>query len=185
MSFVGCDYTMAGRITAGLLNLLRPEKGNLLVFSPSFQMLGHIMRAQGLKSQLEKDYPHIRLQEVYEMTGDDIKDYQITMDALARFPDTDLFVCPGAYSRGNLQAIRELGYLGKCRILCYDYSKEIGIEIEKRNITATITQCPQEQGYTAVKILFEYLTANKEPKDKNHYIRTRIIMRENLEEGEG
>ena len=37
------------------------------------------------------------------MTGDDIKGCQITMGALARFPDTGLFVCPGAYSRGNQQ----------------------------------------------------------------------------------
>ena len=39
---------------------------------------------------------------------------------------------------------------------------------------------PQEQGYTAVKILFEYLTANKEPRFKNHYIRSRIIVRESI-----
>lgn len=182
LSFVGCNYTRVGQITAGLLNMLQPVSGKLLLFSPSFQMMGHIMRAEGLKTQLEKEYPHIQLQQTYEMTGDDIRDYQITAAALAAYPDTNLFVCTGAYSHGNLQAIAESGYYQKARIICYDYSKEIGDEIKNRNITASITQCPQEQGYYAVKILFDYLTANQLPRFKDHYILTRIIMKENLEE---
>lgn len=182
LSFVGCNYDMAGRITAGLLNMIAPPRHRLLLFSPSFQMLGHIVRAKSLKEQLETEYPGIRLQHIYEMTGNDIKDYQITMDALAEYPETDLMVCPGAYSKGNLQAIEELGFFGKAKIICYDYSAAIGVEIDRRNITAAITQCPQEQGYYAVKILFEYLTTSKLPKQKNHYIQTRIIFRDNLPE---
>lgn len=182
LSFVGCNYTLVGRITAGLLNMLQPASGKLILFSPSFQMLGHVMRAEGLKEQLKAEYPQIELQGVYEMTGDDIKDYQITAEALAAYPDTDLFVCTGANSHGNLQAICEAGYYKKAHIICYDYSQEIGDEIKNRNITASITQCPQEQGYSAVRILFEYLTANQTPKFKNHYILTRVIMKENLQE---
>lgn len=180
LSFVGCNYKLVGEITAGFLHLLHPTGGKLLLFSPSFQMYGHTMRAQGLKHHLKKEYPHIQLQEIYEIAGDDIQNYQITKEALARFPDTDLFICPGAYSRGNLKAIQEHGYYRKAQIICYDYSDEIGVEIQNGNISATITQCPQEQGYTAVKILFEYLTANKQPRFKNHYIRSRIIVKESI-----
>lgn len=182
LSYVGCDYTMSGRITAGILNILRPEGGELLVFSPSFQMHGHVLRAEGLKSELVNSYPKIYPNTVYELTGSDIKDYQITSEILKAHPGTKLIVCPGAYSFGNLQAICEQGYLQKAKLICYDYSDTIGTMIQNREITATITQCPQEQGYTAVKILFEYLSANKEPHFKNHYIRTRIILKENLSE---
>lgn len=180
LSFVGCNYKLVGEITAGLLNLLHPREGKLLLFSPSFQMYGHTLRAEGLKNHLEKEYPHIKLQEVYEMPGDDIQNYQITKEALSRFPDTDLFVCPGAYNYGNLKAIQECGYFQKAQIICYDYSEEISEEFQNHNISATITQCPQEQGYTAVKILFEYLAANKLPRFKNHYIRSRIILKESI-----
>lgn len=180
LSFVGCNYKLVGEITAGLLGLLHPGEGKLLLFSPSFQMFGHTLRADGLKKHLLREYPHIVLQETYEIAGDDIQNYRITKDALARFPDTDLFVCPGAYSYGNLKAIQECGYYGKSQIICYDYSDEISLEIQKHNISATITQCPQEQGYTAVKILFEYLAANKPPRFKEHYIRSRIILKESI-----
>lgn len=107
---MGCNYTLCGEITAGLLNLACPGEGDLLLFSPSFQMLGHIYRMNGLKDTLEQSYPHIRLNDIIELTGNDIKDYQLTINALKKFPMTNLFVCPGAYSCGNLQAIQELGY---------------------------------------------------------------------------
>lgn len=184
LSFVGCDYRLAGKITAGLLNLLRPQGGDLLLFSPSFQMFGHTLRLQGLEAQLTAEYPHIHLQQVYELTGDDIQDYQLTCQALETYPDTTLFVCPGAYSHGNLQAITDRGYLKRSGIVCYDYSEKIDALIRSRDIQAALTQCPQEQGYLAIKTLFDYLSADKTPTFRNHYVRMRILLKENLSEVE-
>lgn len=182
LSFVGCDYRLAGKITAGLLNMLQPRDGRLLLFSPSFQMYGHTLRAQGLQSQLETEYPDIRLQKILELTGDDIRDYQITRVALEMYPDTNLFVCPGASCHGNLQAITDMGFLGRAKVICYDYSEQIDAMIRNRQIQASITQCPQEQGYLAVRTLFDYLSAGKEPAFHNHYVRMRILLKENLSE---
>ncbi len=182
LSFVGCNYNLSGTITAGLLNLVCPDSGRLLLFSPSFQMLGHIHRMNGLKSALEQEYPQIRLQEVIELTGNDIKDYQLTRKSLDTFPDTNLIVCPGGYSCGNLQAIQEMGYFQNSRIICYDSSAEIEKELLNRNITAAIIQQPQLQGYTAVRTLFEYLSSGKLPSSRDQFIQTQIILKENLSE---
>lgn len=182
LSFIGCNYTLSGKIAAGLLNLISPADGKLLCFSPSFQMYGHILRSRGLQNQLESCYPQIVLQETFELTGAEIHDYQITQEALKKYPDTNLFVCPGAYIKSNIQAIKDMGYFQKSKIICYDFSPTIGNEILQRNITATITQQPQLQGYTAVKTLFEYLISGKENILKNHYIKTRILLKEHLEE---
>lgn len=180
LSFVGCDYRLSGKITAGLLHMIQPEGGKLLMFSPSLQMHGHVLRAQGLRDQLAQEYPQICLQTVLELTGNDIEDYQITQKALADYPDTDLFVCPGGSSYGNWQAIMDCGYLDRAKIICYDYSEWIGAMIQKRQIHAAITQCPQEQGYLAVKTLFDYLSAEKMPPFRDNYVRTRILLKENL-----
>lgn len=183
LGFVGCDYTLSGKITAGLINLISmPNNNNLLLFSPSFHMHGHVLRVNGLKQQLATAYPHISLNKVIELTGNDISDYQITQQVLSQFPETNLFICPGAYSLGNLQAIEDSGYNKKSKIICYDYSKKLENNILNGSITATIVQQPQLQGYTAVKVLFEYLTANKLPENKDNYIKTQIILRENLTE---
>ena len=182
LSFVGCDYRLAGKVTAGLLNLLQPQSGRVLLFSPSFQMFGHTLRLQGLKSQLEAEYPHIRLVEVYELTGDAIQDYQLSCQALDAHPDINLIVCPGAYSYGNLKAISDRGYLKRAGIVCYDYSEKIDPMIRSRDIQAALTQCPQEQGYQAIRTLFDYLSADKAPAFRDNYVRMRILLKENLSE---
>lgn len=184
LSFIGCDYRLAGQVTAGLLNMLQPVGGSVLLFSPSFQMYGHTLRAQGLQTQLETEYPHIQLQDVYELSGDDIRDYRLTQEALEKYPDTNLIVCPGAYSYGNLQAIADTGYLTCAKTVCYDYSEKIDAMIRSRQIYAALTQCPQEQGYFAVKTLFNYLCADKKPQFRNNYIQMRILLKENLSETE-
>lgn len=182
LSYIGCNYRLSGQIAAGLLNMVSPKGGKLLLFFPSFQMYGHTLRAKGLCSQLEQEYPHILLQETCELTGDDIRDYQLTRGTLDQFPDTNLIVCPGAFSRGNLQALIESGYMSRAKILCYDYSSRIEAMIRSGEIFAALTQCPQEQGYTAVKTIFNHLCMDKKPPFRNNYIRTRILLRENLSE---
>ncbi len=182
LSFVGCDYYLAGKITAGLLNLLQPQSGKVMLFSPSFQMFGHTLRLRGLRSQLEEEYPHIQLTEIYELTGDDIQDYQLSCQALDMHPDTNLFVCPGAYSYGNLKAIADKGYLKRAGIVCYDYSEKISSLTQNRDIQVALTQCPQEQGYLAIRILFDYLSASKKPAFRDNYVHMRILLKENISE---
>lgn len=182
LSYIGCNYRLSGQIAAGLLNMVSPGGGRLLLFCPSFQMYGHTLRAGGLRSQLEENYPRIRLQKTFQLSGDDIRDYALTREALAQYPETDLIVCPGAFSHGNLQAIVDSGCMSRAKTLCYDYSGRIDTMIRSGEIFAALTQCPQEQGYTAVKTIFNYLCMDKKPPFRNNYIRTRILLRENLSE---
>ena len=153
-----------------------------MLFSPSFQMFGHTLRLRGLRSQLEEEYPHIQLTEIYELTGDDIQDYQLSCQALDMHPDTNLFVCPGAYSYGNLKAIADKGYLKRAGIVCYDYSEKISSLTQNRDIQVALTQCPQEQGYLAIRILFDYLSASKKPAFRDNYVHMRILLKENISE---
>lgn len=182
LSYIGCDYRLAGQITAGLLNMVQPSGGKLLLFSPSFQMYGHTLRAEGLRTQLLQAYPQIQLLDTVELSGEDIRDYQLTTAALQQHPDTNMIVCPGAFSCGNLQAIADCGKLSHCKTLCYDYSSRIDAMIRSGDVFAALTQCPQEQGYTAVKTVFNYLCMDKKPPFRNNYIRTRIVLRENISE---
>jgi len=78
--------------------------------------------------------------------------------------------------------IADCGKLSHCKTLCYDYSSRIDAMIRSGDIFAALTQCPQEQGYTAVKTVFNYLCMDKKPPFRNNYIRTRIVLRENISE---
>ncbi len=181
MSFIGCNYTLAGEIAGGLLHLIHPGAGNLLLFSPSFQMYGHIMRAEGLKRHLAAHYPDISLVDTIELTGQDIPDYRLTEEALRSHPDIQLIVCPGASGHGNLEAIKDYSYSHQTKILCYDSSNEVIRLIREGVVTAAIVQCPRLQGQMAVATLFDHLTGKHDaPPPHNHYIPTKIYFLENL-----
>ena len=182
MSYVGCNYTSAGRITAGLINIITGSIGKLLVFSPSFQMLGHQYRVKELQNQLMQYYKGIQLYKVIEMPDDDIFSYNETKSAFAQFPDTDVLLCPGATSiKGTIQALKDIGLYQKVKMVVYDYSGTVRKGLEDCGILAAITQNPQQQGYRAIRILFEYLASNTIPPDCN-YIQTQIILRESINE---
>ena len=182
LSYVGCNYASAGRITAGIINIIAGGAGKLLVFSPSFQMLGHQHRIEALRDRLEKYYGGITVQKVIEMPDDDIYSYNETKNAFAQFPDTDILICPGATStRGMLQALNDLSLYQKVKVVVYDYSEEVRKGLEEGGILVAITQNPQHQGYRAIRILFEYLTADTIPSYHN-YVQTQIILRESVNE---
>ncbi len=183
LSFVGCDYTRSGQITAGLLNMIHPSEGKLLYFSPSLQMLGHVMRAESLRQHLHTFYPHIELCQTCELTGSDIKDYKITLRALESNPDVSLIVCPDVGSGGHIEAIAEFQFTSSPKIISYDYSESIERYIKNKLITATLVQNPQSQGYLAVKTATNQLmdplnfTVNK-----YQYLPIKLFFLENLED---
>ena len=182
LSFIGCNYTQSGEIAAGLLNMIHPSAGKLLYLSPSFQMLGHTLRLNGLKDQLQKFYSQIELCSVCELTGDDNTDYQITCDALSREPNVDLVVCPGAAGHGHMEALKEFSASQKIHVISYDYSKITDEYIRNRLITATLIQYPRQQGYLAVKTAVNRLL---DPRNfaakKFQYLPTGIFFLENLD----
>ena len=182
LGYVGCNYVSAGKITAGLINIITGGTGKLLVFSPSFQMLGHQYRIQALENRLKKHYGGIILQKVIEMPDDDIYCYNETKNAFMQYSDTDILISPGATSiRGTLQALKALDIYQKVKVVVYDYSDLVQTGLKEGGILAAITQNPQQQGYRAIKILFEYLTADTVPPDFN-YVQTQIILRESIAE---
>jgi LacI family transcriptional regulator len=182
LSYVGCDYTSAGEITAGLINLITGGTGKLLIFSPTFRMLGNQQRTMALEAHLKKCYGDIKIQKIIEMSGDDIYSYNETKNAFAQYPDTDTLICPGAVSgRGTVQALKDMGLYKKIKVIVYDYSDAVREGLEAKGILVAITQNPQQQGYRAIKILFEYIALDSVPSACN-YVQTQIVLRESIQE---
>ncbi len=182
ISYIGCNYTSVGNITGGLINIIARPEDKLLVFSPSFHMLGHQQRADSLKNNLFRNNSGI-LQGIYEFSDNDIEDYKLTKELFRQFPDTTLLVCPSAFSgNGIFHALKEIGYYSKLKIIVYDLSEQAKEGFSDRSIIASITQSPNDQGYRIIKTIFEYLIDPTVEINKFNYVKTQIIIRESLYE---
>lgn len=183
IAYVGCNYDLAGEIAASILNIISNGNPiNLLVFSNNFnKMLGNKKRVDSLANRLKTDYQNVRLQSIIEMEKDNNLNFNKSKDNLLKYSDTDVVICPGAEtSKYVINAIKELGLYNKIKIITYDFSEVVKEGLLDRGIIASITQNPQEQGYRAIKVLFEYLLTKTIPDKRYTYIETQVIFRENL-----
>ncbi|WP_338404824.1 substrate-binding domain-containing protein [Brachyspira hyodysenteriae] len=183
IAYVGCNYELAGEIAASLLNIISNGNNiNLLVFSNNFnKMLGNKKRVDSLVSRLNSDYKNVNVQSIIEMEKDNNLNFDKSKNNLLKHMDTDVVICPGAEtSKYVINAIKELGLYNKIKIITYDCSDVVKEGLLDRGIVASITQNPQEQGYRAIKVLFEYLLTKTIPDKRYTYIETQVIFRENL-----
>ncbi|TVL39737.1 LacI family transcriptional regulator [Brachyspira hyodysenteriae] len=183
IAYVGCNYDLAGEIAASLLNIISNGNNiNLLVFSNNFnKMLGNKKRVDSLVSRLNSDYKNVNVQSIIEMEKDNNLNFDKSKDNLLKYMDTDVVICPGAEtSKYVINAIKELGLYNKIKIITYDCSDVVKEGLLDRGIVASITQNPKEQGYRAIKVLFEYLLTKTIPDKRYTYIETQVIFRENL-----
>ncbi|TVL41462.1 LacI family DNA-binding transcriptional regulator [Brachyspira hyodysenteriae] len=183
IAYVGCNYDLAGEIAASLLNIISNGNNiNLLVFSNNFnKMLGNKKRVDSLVNRLKSDYKNVNVQSIIEMEKDNNLNFDKSKDNLLKYMDTDVVICPGAEtSKYVINAIKELGLYNKIKIITYDCSDVVKEGLLDRGIVASITQNPQEQGYRAIKVLFEYLLTKTIPDKRYTYIETQVIFRENL-----
>lgn len=183
IAYVGCNYDLAGEIAASILNIISNGNNiNLLVFSNNFnKMLGNKKRVDSLVNRLKSDYKNVNIQDVIEMEKDNNLNFNKSKDNLLKYMNTDVVICPGAEtSKYVINAIKELGLYKKIKIITYDFSDVVKDGLLDRGIIASITQNPKEQGYKAIKVLFEYLLTKTIPDKKSTYIETQVIFRENL-----
>lgn len=182
VSYIGCNYMSVGNITAGLINIIAKPEDRLLVFSPTFQMLGHQQRVDSLKDNFARNKNSI-LQGIFELSDNDIENYKLTKEIFDLYPDTTILVCPSAFSgNGIFQALKEIGYYSKLRIIVYDFSELAREGFLDHSIIASITQNPYEQGYRIVKTIFEYLIDPTVKIQEYNYVKTQIFLRESLAE---
>lgn len=178
--YVGCDYRQAGSITAGLLDIISGKEDRILVFSPPFQMQGHVYRVEGIKAHKGLAAKGI-LKGVYELSENDIDNYNLTKQAFLEHPGASILVTSGAViDDGVFQALKEMGLYGKIRILVHDLSEATLEGLRDGSIVASIDQSPEEQGYRLIHGVSDYFVYSLDSCMKNSYVKTQIILRESL-----
>lgn len=156
MTYVGCDYLKSGETAGRLVGLLSGGNARLCIVTGSSLHNGHRMRVQGVQN-ITREYDNIRIVNVIENNDDNDRAYIAMKDALQRNEDID-FVCITAGGvTGTLKAIKESKR--KIKVCSFDDTATTRKAMQNGEILATICQQPYEQGYNAVKSIFEAVVA--------------------------
>lgn len=158
--YVGCDYIKSGRIAGRLTGLLSAGKSNLFVVTGSTQHNGHAQRVEGIRQIISGEYPAIHFLGVSENLDDDDLAYSEMKKALKAKPEIDFVYITAGGVNGTLRALQE--HNRSVRVCTFDDTPVTREALFDGSVSATVCQQPFEQGYQAVKAIFEKVIRKQE-----------------------
>lgn len=165
-TYIGCDYEKSGRIAGKLTGLLSNGRAQLYIINGSTQHKGHVKRVKGLCDIISREYPEIRLVGMTESDDDDITAHNILCNALKENPEIDFVFITAGGVQGALNAIREQSR--NIRVCTFDETPVTRKALKQGDILATICQQPYEQGFGAIKALYETIILKNKIPSKIH-----------------
>ena len=160
--YVGCDYLKSGRIAGRLTGLFSNGSARLYIMTGSSQHKGHAQRVEGIRAVLERTYPSIELIGISESNDDDSTAFHAMRAALKEHPEIDFVYITAAGVKGTLLALKEHSHTVKA--CAFDDVPVTRDALRSGEVLATICQQPFEQGYLAIKVLFEKIILKKDVK---------------------
>lgn len=165
LSFVGCDCLRSGKIAGRMVGLLSEGHARLCIVTGSTLHPGHRWRVEGVSSVV-REYSDIKIVDVIENNDDNETAYLAMKAALNRNGDID-FVCITAGGvQGTLKAIEEDGR--KIKVCSFDDIPATKEAMKNGKILVTICQQPYEQGYNAVKSIFDKVIAKTHVEERQY-----------------
>lgn len=165
LSFVGCDCLRSGKIAGRMVGLLSEGHARFCIVTGSTLHPGHRWRVEGVSSVV-REYSDIKIVDVIENNDDNETAYLAMKAALNRNGDID-FVCITAGGvQGTLKAIEEDGK--KIKVCSFDDIPATKEAMKNGKILATICQQPYEQGYNAVKSIFDKVIAKTHVEERQY-----------------
>jgi LacI family transcriptional regulator len=178
--YVGSNYIKGGKTAAGMLSLVLKEKGKTLIITGSVKMQGHNRRIHGFCKEVKDAKMNISVVDVIESQDDDETAYGFTKESLLHYPSINSIYITAAGVAGVCRAVEELGLAGKLHLISFDDTPATREAILNGTIDATICQEPFEQGYQAIKLMFNYFIEGVVPKGGVVYTNNVIKIKQNI-----
>jgi LacI family transcriptional regulator len=142
-------------------------------------MLGHRQRMESFRLYLKKYCPQVTLEKIIELPGGSFDMYRIVREELLSYPHVNYIVYNGVHSEAGIKAIEDSGR--QIKSIFFDFPSTTKQALIEGKITAAILQQPEQQGYRAIMVLFDYFTANTIPPELT-IVESYILFKESLEE---
>jgi len=174
IAFVGCDYYNSGGLSGDIAKLILGESGGKVgIIIGSFMMQGHKLRIAGFTDSVAEN-DHIKIVDCAENADDDGRSFVVTKKLIEEHhPNLIYFGAAGV--KGGIEAVLESGE--SIKVITVDETASTREYLAKGVISATVTQQPYEQGAQTIKILHDYLSNDKAPREKYNYTENQVKLK--------
>jgi LacI family transcriptional regulator len=183
LAYIGEDIFRSGRVAGQLIDMVTPEKNDILVvnIARNLQNVHHLNnRTKGFMSYFEKSGRNKGKMINLNISDPSSESIKVEIDkALRKNPVIGSIFISGSKSYLIAHYLEEKG-LKSINLIGYDLL-DMNVKYLKSGITRfLIGQRPEEQTYKGIKKLFEFLSLNKVP-DKIEYLPVDIVTSENVD----
>lgn len=178
LSLIRVDGKASGRMAAQMLGFMNRNvqaEQDVVIFVGNKDNADHKAKIEGFTEAAREAGLH--LIGVYETHDDDVISRQLFQRIVSENDSLGGIYFATANSCSVCQLVEEHAY--QTNIVATDIYDEIAGYIEKGIIQCTIFQDLEKHGRTAVKILYEYLTEQKQP-ERNILITPQLVIKGNL-----
>ncbi len=156
MCYVGSNYYNGGKISAGIVKLIKPNGANIGVVQGTKKLFGHNQRLLGFMDELSSEF---NLVNVCESQDDDEIAYNETLTMLKNNASIDTIFIVAAGVLGVCRAIastqREIS------VVCFDDTKTTIELMNQDKIKVLISQQARVQGKKVMQIMLDYFVKNE------------------------
>ena len=180
MAYFGPNISEAGILAADFMVKALNGKGKVAIVNGA-DITVYNTRREKIIERLKKKK---KVKIVVELKGghDNEKVYAMIKDLLNKHPYLNGILIVGLGVRGAAKALRELNMVGKVKVICFDFDKEIFELIKEGSVYAAIGQDPFGQGHDPIIYMYNYLVTNKKPEREIIWTRTDVVNIDNVED---
>ena len=177
--YVGQNHIKAGRVAGRMMSLYLGQAGYIgLVTGTSRSLMGLSQREHGFNAYIKDNAPDIEVvASINTMESPEIA-YKSTRQMLEANRSIDgLFITCGCVPE-ICRAVHDAGRDG-ITVISYERYPQIEQMLQSGLVSCTITSDLKQQGYQAIKVLYERFVFDRMPED-NIYLDIGILIQENL-----
>lgn len=179
LTCVCTDPYQNGLLAGELLALFVGQGAKVAVLTGDLQVEDHLEKIRGFSKSFKQYRYDGQIVGVHENYDSEEKGYDVTQRLLRSYPDLQGMYISTANAVGPCQAVRDMGFKGRIRIVGTDVYPEMVSFLKDETMTAAIYQNPYLQGKRAVELLFDSIV-NSTVIPKFSYIEPTVIVRSNL-----
>lgn len=176
---VQSNAKVSGRLAAQMLGIALGGRGKAAFVTGQMTSWVHRTNEEGFRQEIKEQ--GVEYVGTYEHNDSPQKAYRLAEVLMREHPDLDGIYLGTANSVTFCERLKELGYLGKVKIVASDLFPRMIEFLKQGAVMATIFQNPFLQGRLAVRYLFEYLTGQRLLTKEEILIEPQLILKSNLE----
>ena len=180
LCFIGQDAINAGRTAGELMGKTLGGQGKVIVVSGHVDMLHLNERTEGFTSLIREEFPCIELDSIRAPYGAGGQLRRSMVSYFEKDKDVKGVFVPDGGIAGTIGRIISEADRKDIKVIVFDLLGDTKDLIMDGVIDFAIDQNPFEQGYRAIKVLFDYIYAKKEPEQEYQYTDIGVKMKYNL-----